>query len=384
MTVPARPKVGITGRLVGSAGSWSGIPAGLSEGFGRLGFEAFLLTAEPHIGTTRILQRWLRLTGRLDASWAQTPEMMTARAALVFLRRYRRGYRRTTGAWVQMGSEFGHPLGRRFVTFDDMTVAQAVAMPGYVPLREPVARAWIRRQKAICRRAHACCVASHWAAEGLVAYGVPRSKIRVTGFGCNLRVDVADRDWSAPRFLFVGLEWSRKNGDAVVAGFDAIRREHPRASLTLVGDHPRIDVEGVHGLGPLRMEVETERRRLEELFRRSTCLVVPSTYEPFGIVYAEAGWAGMPSIGTTVGGAPDAIGDGGIAVDPHDPAALVKAMRTMAIPDRAAALGAAARAHAELLSWEAVSARVAAALGLVDPRDRPELPPGRPLTADDL
>lgn len=376
--------MGITGRLVGSAGSWSGIPAGLAEGFGHLGIETFFLTAEPHLRTTRLLQRWLRLTGRLDASWAQTPEMMTTRAALVFLRRYRRGYRRATRAWIQMGSEFGHPLGPRFVTFDDMTVAQAVAMPDYVPLRARVARAWIERQKAIYRRAHACCVASHWAADGLVAYGVPRSKIRVTGFGCNLRVDAADRDWSTPRFLFVGLEWPRKNGDAVVAAFERVRREHPRASLTLVGDHPRVDLEGVEGLGPLRLGVETEKRRLEELFRRSTCLVVPSTYEPFGIVYAEAGWAGMPSIGTTVGGAPDAIGDGGIAVDPHDPAALLAAMRAMAAPARAASLGAAARAHAGLLSWEAVSGRVAAALEIVDPGEHPELPIGRPLTVDEL
>jgi glycosyltransferase involved in cell wall biosynthesis len=53
---------------------------------------------------------------------------------------------------------------------------------------------------------------------------------------------------------------------------------------------------------------------------------MPSKYEPFGIAYVDAGAAGVPSIGTTVGGAEDAIGGCGRLVDPGDPGALAAAI----------------------------------------------------------
>ncbi|MFZ0665638.1 MAG: glycosyltransferase family 4 protein [Acidimicrobiales bacterium] len=374
-TNPSR--VGIVGRLVGSTDSWSGIPEGLAEGLRRLGLDPFFLSAEPSERTNDLARRWMDLTGRMDASWAQTPEMMLLRSSLARMRRSRQP---VTSHWVQMGSEFGHPVGN-FVTFEDMTVAQASEMPDYPPLRTSVKQSWIRRQKEIYRRAKACLVASRWAGAGLAVYGVNAEKVHVVGFGCNLQVAVDQRDWSTPRFLFVGLGWTRKNGDEVVGAFSDLRRDHPQARLDLVGDHPRIDQPGVVCHGELRRDVTTERTKLESLLRESTCLVVPSTYEPFGIVYAEAGWAGMPSIGTTIGGASDAIGSGGIVVDPHQPDQLIRAMRAMSEPDRAYVLGLEAQQHARLLTWDIVARRVAGSLGMLGGDPEPDLPLSEPMKA---
>ena len=44
-----------------------------------------------------------------------------------------------------------------------------------------------------------------------------------------------------------------------------------------------------------------ERQRLETLLRASHVLVVPSTYEGFGIVYLEGMGYGLPAIATTGG-----------------------------------------------------------------------------------
>jgi glycosyltransferase involved in cell wall biosynthesis len=57
-------------------------------------------------------------------------------------------------------------------------------------------------------------------------------------------------------------------------------------------------------------------------------VVVPSRSEGFGLVVVEALLAGMPVIGTRVGGLPDLIDDGvnGVLVDPEDPEALVQAI----------------------------------------------------------
>ena len=82
------------------------------------------------------------------------------------------------------------------------------------------------------------------------------------------------------------------------------------------------------------------------LFSAATCFVMPSRFEPFGIAYVEAGMAGLASIGTTVGGAATAVGEGGILVNPDDPPALTEAMRILAQPAEAARLGGLAAAHA--------------------------------------
>jgi glycosyltransferase involved in cell wall biosynthesis len=371
------------GRLVGTSGSWSGIPSGLAGGLRSFGYDPLFVSAEPPLRADRLAQSWLRATRRFDESWAQTADMMLLRSLLVRARIAADRGRRSTRHWIQMGSEFGHPVDN-FVTLEDMTVSSAMRLREYVRLRPPVARAWIHRQKRIYDRAMACCVASHWAAESLLEYGVDPARIRVVGFGCNIKVDVTERDWSVPRFLFVGLDWKRKNGDAVVRAFGRLRDELPLARLDLVGSHPDVDSPGVTCHGPLRLDQPAERSRFDDLLKTATCLALPSTYEPFGIVYAEAGWAGVPSIGTRVGGAPDAIGEGGIVVDPYSPEQIYKAMHAVSDPDMARTLGVQARSHSQLLSWDAVAGRVAGALGLVARDSVPDLPRGRPLDAASL
>src|SRR5262249_42221246 len=48
--------------------------------------------------------------------------------------------------------------------------------------------------------------------------------------------------------------------------------------------------------------------------------VLPSRHEPFGLVFIEAAQYALPSIGTRVGGIPEAIADGetGLLVPPND------------------------------------------------------------------
>lgn len=67
----------------------------------------------------------------------------------------------------------------------------------------------------------------------------------------------------------------------------------------------------------------------------SDLLVMPSTYEGFGIVYLEAMSFGLPAVGTTAGGAREIIQDGenGLLVPPDDPAALARCL-TMLHEDR--------------------------------------------------
>ncbi|MDP9075273.1 MAG: glycosyltransferase family 4 protein, partial [Actinomycetota bacterium] len=189
-------------------------------------------------------------------------------------------------------------------------------------------------------------------------------KVFAIGIGSNRVGSLVSRDWSVPRFLFVGKDWQRKNGDAVVRAFGQIRRRHPGAELHIVGGAPTLARAGITCHGLLRLEVAAERAKVDELFRRATCFVLPSLVEPSAIAYVEAATFGVASIASSVGGSRDLIGDNGILVDPNDDMALAAAMFMMCDPEVAAHLGRKAASRAELFTWSAVAARILTILGV--------------------
>ena len=69
-----------------------------------------------------------------------------------------------------------------------------------------------------------------------------------------------------------------------------------------------------------------DNQPLIELLKQSHILVVPSSYEGFGIVYLEGMGFGLPAIGTTAGAASEIITDGkdGFLIQPDDAEALAK------------------------------------------------------------
>ncbi|MDX6625331.1 MAG: hypothetical protein QOE56_320 [Solirubrobacterales bacterium] len=307
-----------------------------------------------------------RVANALRMSWAQATAN-GAFAAAGGLTANRAARRAGLDGVVAFGSGFALSAGARAVSFEDMTVAQAMRReedPAYQSVSAGAAQRWRRRQQLIYERSRACCVTSRWVGESIHRdYGVPLSRIRVVGLGHNVEVAAnPERDWDVPRFIFAGVDWDRKRGAAVVEAFLALRQRHPGATLDLVGGHPRIEVDGVTGHGRLRLDSGPEQRHYAELLRRATCFVMPSNYEPFGIAHVDAAAAGVPSIGTTVGGVPDTIGPGGVVVDPSDDDALLEAMFELAEPQTAQRLGALAQQHASLFTWRAVGERVLRAL----------------------
>jgi len=67
-------------------------------------------------------------------------------------------------------------------------------------------------------------------------------------------------------------------------------------------------------------------------FRRAQVLVLPSSYEGFGIVYLEGMGFGLPGIATTAGAAGEIISDGqtGFLIPPEDPQALAACLGRLA------------------------------------------------------
>jgi len=336
---------------------WSGVPAGISSGLTAAGAEVVAVDARFPAAP--------KLANALRMSWADAAANSAFAAASTV--KATTGVRRAkVDGVVAIGSGYRLSASAPTVTYEDMTVALAVSRrdPVYSSLSERQVQRWQARQKRIYEGSRACCVASNWAGRSVRDdYGIAAEKIHAVGVGRNVAAaELRERDWSLPHFLFVGIDWERKRGAAIVEAFIAVRERHPGAKLDLVGEHPPIDVEGVTGHGRLRLDSTSGRRTYSELIDCATCFLMPSTYEPFGIAYIDAGAAGVPSIGTTVGGAPDAVGRGGVVVDPDDEDALLDAMLELAIPATAQRLGQLAEEHSALFTWQAVGERLLRAL----------------------
>jgi glycosyltransferase involved in cell wall biosynthesis len=341
---------------------WSGIPYGLGLGLRARGCSVEHVNTGPAVLQSRIARRALR-----TANLRFAPELAWLRG-----RSAARRLRDPRAVFIQIGSGYLMPAGASYVTLDDITVKQTVDLApelarlrGGSALGRRVFAAWNERQRLIYQRAIACCVATEWNRESVIRdYGVPEERVVVVGFGRNLPLQPpATRVWKPPRFLFVGVDWARKNGAAVVAAFEELRARHaPDATLVVVGHHPPISAAGVQEVGRLDLSDPGDRDRLRSLFHSATCFVMPSRFEPFGIVYLEAASAGLPAIGTTVGGARMAIGDGGVVVDPDDHHGLLEAMRRFADPELARRVGERARRHSEPFTWERVAERILAAI----------------------
>lgn len=138
--------------------------------------------------------------------------------------------------------------------------------------------------------------------------------------------------------LFVGRLVSVKGGDVAV---EALRRLHNRGikqSLTICGDGPdRGELEAQVREAGLSDFVSfkgwTEPDELVSYYSEAEITLVPSRYEPFGIVALEAIACGCPVVASSVHGLPEAVGDCGLLVTPDRPEELADAIERALRPD---------------------------------------------------
>ena len=168
--------------------------------------------------------------------------------------------------------------------------------------------------------------------------------------------------------LYLGrLEYEKGVHDAIAA-LPRIRRTHPGTTLTIAGDGTQrewlIEQARKHKvLKATEFVGRVDHAGLVALLHRADAAVLPSHYEPFGIVALEAAATGTPLVTSDVGGLGEAVisGQTGMSCPPRDVAALAAAVRAV-LDDPAAAqqraLAARERLTAEF-SWPTVAADTA-------------------------
>ena len=148
---------------------------------------------------------------------------------------------------------------------------------------------------------------------------------------------------------FVGLdEW--KGASIVLRLAEALPERH---FLFLAGARDSARVRARAGrLGNVAYEGWTEE--MGRVFARTRILLMPSIWEePFGRLPVEAGACGVPTLASARGGLREAVGDGGMLIDPVEDLALwIRCIEQLDDPARYASLAAAARRHATALGLD--------------------------------
>ena len=161
---------------------------------------------------------------------------------------------------------------------------------------------------------------------------VPQQKVNVVHNGMEFkRAQVSDNfksNFALPNeriLLFVGrLVWEKGVADLVEAA-PTILREHPEAKIVVVGEGGMHDhlLSRSTSLGISDKVYVTgylNDRTLHQLYRCADVLIVPSLYEPFGLIALEGMMNGLPVVASRVGGLREIITDGvdGLLIPPGD------------------------------------------------------------------
>jgi len=171
---------------------------------------------------------------------------------------------------------------------------------------------------------------------------------------------------SAPMIVYTGRLAHEKGVGTLVGAMPAVLDGLSDTRLIIAGRGPLESTvrEQVSALGldaSVTLAGFLPEHELRALVATANCAVVPSLYEPFGLVALEAGALGTPVVASAVGGLAEIITDDvtGLLVAPGDPAPLAAAvLRVLRDPELATRLAHAARSSvAAHYSWPQLAQR---------------------------
>ncbi len=199
-------------------------------------------------------------------------------------------------------------------------------------------------------------------------FEVPAARVETVYAGANLDLGRIRPRTAVPQgppaILFVGRQWERKGGPAVVSAFRKVRQSLPEATLRIVGCSPDLgDEPGVEVIGRIMKDEPGGEEKLARLYETSDVFCMPSRFEPFGIVFVEAMLHGLPCIGTDRFAMPEIIADGKTGwLVPEDDIGALSDCLTTALSDRAKSLAMGQQGlirARECFTWSAVAAKIA-------------------------
>jgi glycosyltransferase involved in cell wall biosynthesis len=158
-----------------------------------------------------------------------------------------------------------------------------------------------RREAVWLQNAAAVAFTSRWAAERTTRdYALDPARVGVVGIFGEVELPESDAFSGGQQFAFISTDFAAKGGPTLLAAFNKLREQHPRARLIIVGDTPVgvTDGNGITIAGYLRKHDAAENQRLREILSSSRALVHPTMSDISPHVLVEAGYFGCPVIST--------------------------------------------------------------------------------------
>ena len=217
----------------------------------------------------------------------------------------------------QMQSLFDCGLpGTPHFLYTDHTHLENLKYPGFDARK--LYNNWVDLERQIYQNADINFVRSTNIRKSLIEqYHQPAEKVIISYAGSNMESDVyiaEGKNYSNQNILFVGLDWVRKGGPELIEAFKRVLDKFPKATLTIVGSNPKLQLTNCKIIG------KVSPSELIKYYNLASIFCMPTTNDPFGIVYLEAMQAGLPIIATNVGAIPDFIQNdwNGFLVEPGD------------------------------------------------------------------
>jgi glycogen(starch) synthase len=165
--------------------------------------------------------------------------------------------------------------------------------------------------------------------EVVQGFELPNEKVHLVPNGVDVQQWAATPDTGAAREPLV-VAWGRiqyeKGFQILVRAIGELRHRVPGIRCVIAGRgtylaelQSQVDMEGAGDLVQLAGFVPDAE--LKSLLARAACVVIPSLYEPFGIVALEGMAAGAPTIVARTGGLAEIVDgtDAGMVFEPGDP-----------------------------------------------------------------
>ena len=236
----------------------------------------------------------------------------------------------------------------------------------YVPLKKTgkYSLIHIRRKRAdvFYKKCRGIFTMGQWLADDLVKNTkVDEKKVHCVGGGCNISIEkIDDSKKQGNSILFVGKDFERKGGFLVLDAFEILNDKFPGKYQLYIagpkewpgkGEIPK----GVHFLG-LKSTQE-----LQKYYNLCDIFVMPSYFEAYGIVFAEALIYGLPCIGRNAFAMKEFISEGenGFLIQEDDAEYLAEKMHDL-LSNEKIRRGVIQKKeyYIEKYSWESVAKRI--------------------------